>query len=48
MGMHKGMDGQHVFAIDIRSNDPNTPVKTLRWSFLPIDIGWKSWMRDAD
>ena len=33
MGMHKGMGGPHVFAIDVRSNDPAQPVKTLRWRF---------------
>ncbi len=31
--MHKGMGGPHVFAIDVRSNDPTQPVKTLRWRF---------------
>ncbi len=33
MGMHEGMGGAHVFAVDIRSNDPATPVKTVRWFF---------------
>ncbi len=33
MGMHEGMGGPHVFAVDIRSNDPVTPVQTLRWRF---------------
>ncbi|HLC30150.1 MAG TPA: hypothetical protein VJM51_05170 [Dehalococcoidia bacterium] len=33
MGMHQGMEGLHVFAVDIRSNDPVDPVKTLRWRF---------------
>jgi len=33
MGMHEGMEGQHVFAVDIRSNDPVEPVKIIRWRF---------------
>ena len=33
MGMHEGMGGQHVFAVDIPSNDPTEPVKTVRWRF---------------
>ncbi|MDP2952338.1 MAG: hypothetical protein Q8O76_03365 [Chloroflexota bacterium] len=38
MGMHQGMDKLHVFAVDIRSNDPVEPVKTLRWRFTADDI----------
>ena len=33
MGMHEGMGGPHVFAVDVATNDPATPVKTLRWRF---------------
>jgi hypothetical protein len=33
MGMHKGMGGQHQFAVDIRSNDPSAPLKTVVWRF---------------
>lgn len=33
MGMHKGMSGPHTFAVDVKSNDPSRPVKTLRWRF---------------
>ncbi|MBI2872557.1 MAG: hypothetical protein HYY00_05115 [Chloroflexi bacterium] len=33
MGMHTGMGSLHVFAVDVRSNDPVEPVKTLRWRF---------------
>ncbi|MBI2165662.1 MAG: hypothetical protein HYU29_04595 [Chloroflexi bacterium] len=47
MGMHRGMEDQHVFAVDIRSNDPVEPVKTLRWRFLPRELGWKAWMNEA-
>ena len=36
MGMHAGMGGPHMFAVDIRSDDPVEPVKTIRWSF---DVG---------
>ena len=39
MGMHRGMGGPHVFAVDIRSNDPEEPVKTLRWRFDVSDAG---------
>ncbi len=38
MGMHQGMGGQHLFGIDIRSNDPIEPVKTVRWAFDVKDI----------
>ncbi len=31
MGMHQGMGGPHVFAVDVRTNDPVEPLKTLRW-----------------
>lgn len=34
MGMHVGMGGQHDFAIDIKSNDPVSPTKTVSWKFL--------------
>ena len=34
MGMHTGMPGVHVFAVDIRTNDPRQPVKTVRWRFI--------------
>jgi len=27
------MGGPHTFEIDIRSNDPIEPVKTVRWVF---------------
>ncbi|MBI4307675.1 MAG: hypothetical protein HY684_02600 [Chloroflexi bacterium] len=37
MGMHQGMGGPHVFAMDIRSNDPVEPVKTVRWRFIVVD-----------
>lgn len=37
MGMHQGMGGPHIFAIDIRSNDPVEPVKTVRWRFTVMD-----------
>lgn len=33
MGMHLGMGGPHVFAIDIKSNDPINPIKTVTWMF---------------
>ncbi len=33
MGMHRGMGGQHLFGVDVRSNDPIEPLKTLLWSF---------------
>ena len=35
MGMHEGMGGPHVFAVDIHSNDLVEPVKTVRWYFTP-------------
>ena len=38
MGMHFGMGGPHLFAIDIRSNDPVEPVKTLLWRFTVDDV----------
>lgn len=38
MGMHRTMGGPHLFAVDIRSNDPVEPVKTLRWRFTVEDI----------
>ena len=37
MGMHQGMGGPHLFAVDVRSNDPLEPVKTLRWRFTVED-----------
>lgn len=37
MGMHRGMGGPHVLAVDIRSNDPIQPVKTVRWRFVAGD-----------
>lgn len=37
MGMHKGMGGPHLFAIDIVTNDPVEPVKTVYWRFLVAD-----------
>ena len=33
MGMGKGMGEQHQFAVDIRSNDPSAPMKTVVWRF---------------
>ena len=33
MGMHEGMGGPHQFAIDIRSNDPLVPVRSVAWRF---------------
>ncbi len=45
MGMHPGMDEEHVFAVDVHSNDPVEPVKTVRWRFVPEDVGWKTWMK---
>lgn len=33
MGMHLGMGGPHEFAIDIKSNDPVSPIKTVIWKF---------------
>ena len=33
MGMHEGMGGPHLFGVDIHSNDPETPSKTVRWFF---------------
>ena len=47
MGMHLGMDEEHVFAIDIKSNDPVEPVKTVRWRFVSKDLEWKSWLKEA-
>ncbi len=41
MGMHQGMGGPHAFAVDIRSNDPAGPVKTVRWRFTIEDMEWK-------
>ncbi len=38
MGMHRGMGGPHVFAIDIKSNDPVEPITTVRWRFDVKDI----------
>ena len=38
MGMHKGRGGPHVFAVDIKTNDPDEPVKTVRWRFAVKDI----------
>ena len=38
MGMHRGMGGSHTFVVDIRSNDPVSPVKTLRWRFEVGDV----------
>ncbi|MBF8267418.1 MAG: hypothetical protein HW388_926 [Dehalococcoidia bacterium] len=37
MGMHQGMGGPHLFAVDVRSNDPLEPVKTLRWRFTVVE-----------
>ena len=37
MGMHQGMGEQHQFAVDIKSNDPSTPVKTVVWRFNVVD-----------
>lgn len=37
MGMHVGMGGKHEFAIDIKSNDPVDPVKTVKWEFFIAD-----------
>jgi hypothetical protein len=28
--MHAGMDGKHLFAIPVQSNDPTQPSKTLQ------------------
>jgi len=39
MGMHSGMGGLHVFAIDILSNDPGAPAKTVRWMFDVVEAG---------
>ncbi|MDO8750608.1 MAG: hypothetical protein Q7K03_05640 [Dehalococcoidia bacterium] len=47
MGMHLGMAEEHVFAVDIRSNDPVEPVKTLRWSFTAKNLDWRTWMGTA-
>ena len=47
MGMHQGMEGDHAFAVDIRSNDPVEPLKTVRWSFTPKNLAWKAWMDEA-
>lgn len=47
MGMHLGMSEGHVFAVDIRSNDPVEPVKTLRWSFTAKNLDWRTWMGKA-
>ncbi|MBI4200260.1 MAG: hypothetical protein HY535_07295 [Chloroflexi bacterium] len=47
MGMHKGMEEEHVFAVDIRSNDPTQAEKTLRWRFVPKELVWTTWMREA-
>ena len=47
MGMHLGMDEGHLFAVDVRSNDPVEPVKTLRWSFTARDMAWRTWMGQA-
>ena len=33
MGMHSGMTGLHTFAIEVASNDPVEPTKTLIWRF---------------
>lgn len=48
MGMHQGMEGDHVFAVDIRSNDPVEPVKTVRWRFTPKNLAWRTWMEEAN
>ncbi len=47
MGMHQGMGGPHVLAVDVRSNDPVEPVKTLRWRFTAKNLVWRAWMRKA-
>ncbi|MBI4338249.1 MAG: hypothetical protein HY683_10530 [Chloroflexi bacterium] len=47
MGMHQGMDSEHVFAVDVRSDDPTEPVKTLRWRFRAKELDWKAWMDEA-
>ena len=47
MGMHLGMSEGHVFAVDIRSNDPVEPVKTVRWRFTTKELDWKSWLDKA-
>lgn len=47
MGMHLGMDEVHTFAVDVRTNDPVEPVKTLRWHFTAKDVSWKTWMKQA-
>lgn len=33
MGMHASMNGPHTFAIEISSNDPVEPTRTLIWRF---------------
>ncbi len=33
MGMHGSMAGPHTFGVDIASNDPVQPVRTLIWRF---------------
>lgn len=33
MGMHQGMGGAHQYAIDIRTNDPVAPLRTVVWRF---------------
>lgn len=38
MGMHRGMGGQHMFAIEVRTNDPDKPVKTVKWRFDVKDV----------
>lgn len=27
--MHKGMEGPHLFEVDVRTNDPQEPLKKL-------------------
>ena len=38
MGMHQGMGGVHLLAVDVRSNDSLEPVQTLRWRFDVTDV----------
>lgn len=37
MGMHRGMGGPHLFAMDILTNDPIEPTKTVYWQFNVTD-----------
>jgi len=47
MGMHLGMDERHTFAVDIRTNDPLQPVKTVRWHFTNKNVSVTAWMQQG-